>query len=487
MKRYTVFLWMVMALWMAGCTAAQGAGAEKQASLTILTEEYAPLNFTENGKVTGQATEVVEALLKRSGTAGTIKAVPWKEGYETALEQPDTVLFSTAMNPERKGRFQWVGPVSLVDTNLYALKGSGISVGTLEDAKKAGTIAVVSGHYTEQMLKKEGFVNLRSYPNDEAALKSLLRGETQLYMSANVAMPALLQKARVPAARVENAFTVSTDLFYIAFSNATSPALAARWQSELDGMKRDGSFDAIYAKWLPGEMPPGIFQLVTEEYPPITYMKDGRPTGFVTDMVRAIASRLHIPDNIRLTFWKNAYNMALLYPNVILFSAERTPEREALFHWVGPVGKNSAILYAKKGAGIHINSLDEAKRVGAIATTTDWFTEQYLKRMGFTNLVSSKDPAQNVRQLMNGEVQLSIFTDLTVPEIAKNAGYGMEDIEPVNTVSRTYFYIAISKDTPTEVVRAWQSALDELKSDGTFEKIYRRYLPDADLDDLLKE
>jgi ABC-type amino acid transport substrate-binding protein len=36
------------------------------------------------------------------------------------------------------------------------------------------------------------------------------------------------------------------------------------------------------------------------------------------------------------------------------------------------------------------------------------------------------------------------------------------------------------------VVREWQSTLDSLKQDGSFEKIYRRYLPEADLDDLLK-
>lgn len=51
---------------------------------------------------------------------------------------------------------------------------------------------------------------------------------------------------------------------------------------------------------------------------------------------------------------------------------------------------------------------------------------------------------------------------------------------------QTDFYIAISRDTPAGVVREWQSTLDSLKQDGSFEKIYRRYLPDADLDDLLK-
>jgi len=187
-----------------------------------------------------------------------------------------------------------------------------------------------------------------------------------------------------------------------------------------------------------------------------------------------------------LTSWKNAYNMALINPNIILFSAERTPERENLFKWVGPVGKNSSILYAKKGSRIKIKNLQEAKKIATIATTTDWFTEQYLKSEGFTNLISSPAPTDNVKQLMNGEAQLSIFTDITIPEIVNQAGYEMDDLEPVFTVTQTYFYIALSKDTPDEVMLTWQSTLDNLKKDGTFDKIYRSYLPNVNLKDLLK-
>ena len=228
-------------------------------------------------------------------------------------------------------------------------------------------------------------------------------------------------------------------------------------------------------------------QMLTEEYPPVTFMKDGKVAGFVTDMVREISARQGIPDRIKLISWDEAYKTALDTPNVLLFSAERTEKREGLFQWVGPIGKNSAILYAKKGSGIRIKSLDEAKKVAAIATTTDWFTEQDLKSKGFTNLVSSPLPATNVAQLMNGQVQLSVFTDITVPEIVKKAGYRMDDLEPVFTVSNTYFYIAISRGTPVEVVNRWQAGLDSLKADGTFEKIYRSYLPTADLRDLLKK
>jgi polar amino acid transport system substrate-binding protein len=462
------------------------AMATETAGLRILTAENPPLNFIKDGEITGLATEVVRELVKRTGTGENIRLVAWQEGYQALLEQPNIALFSTVMTSERKSLLQWVGPLVVLDTNLYALKGSRIEIANLDDARKVNKIATVSKYYSEQMLKEEGFTNTQSYPDRETTVRQLLDGKVQLLASSNTEIPAALKKIGASVDDVKNAFTMSTDLAYIAFSKGASPELVARWQNTLDEMKRDGTFAKIYAKWLPAEIPPGIFQLMTEEYPPITFMRDGKPSGFVTDMVREIAARQAIPDNIRLTSWKNAYNMALLYPKVVLFSAERTPERENLFRWVGPVGKNSAILYAKKGSGIRVNSLEEAKKIAAIATTTNWFTEQYLKREGFKNLLSSPDPRSNVRQLMKGEVQLSIFTDITIQEIVRDAGYSMYDLEPVFTVGQTYFYIALSRDTPAGVVQAWQSTLDGLKKDGAFEKMYRSYLPNVDLDDLLK-
>ena len=485
MKRYVFLSWLMALSVLLLATGAQ-ASATDAGALRILTEDNPPLNFTKDGAITGLATEVVRELVKRTGTAGRIRMVAWPAGYQALSERPHTALFSTVMTAERKGRFQWVGPLAVVDTNLYALKRSGIQIANLDQARKAGRIATVRKYYSEQVLKEEGFGNTESFPDREAGLRKLLDGKVQLVVSSNTEMPAALKRIGASMDDVTNAFTLSTDLVYIAFSKGTSPKRVARWQDALDAMKRDGSFAKIYARWLPAEIPPGIFQLVTEEYPPVTFMRAGNPSGFVADMVREIAARQGIPDTIRLTSWKNAYNMALLYPKVVLFSAERTPERERLFQWVGPVGKNSAILYAKRGSGIRVNSLEDARKLAAIATTTNWFTEQHLKREGFTNLVSSPDPRTNVRQLMSGEVQLSVFTDITIPAIVTDAGYRMDDLEPVFTVGQTYFYIAMSKDTPADTVQAWQATLDSLKQDGTFEKIYRRYLPDANLDDLLK-
>jgi len=151
--------------------------------------------------------------------------------------------------------------------------------------------------------------------------------------------------------------------------------------------------------------------------------------------------------------------------------------RENLFHWIGPIGSNDTAFYAKKGSGIQIHSIGDAKNVLKIATCSAWFSEQDLKDTGFTNLVSSPVPAENVRQLVEGEVDLSVFTDITIPEIAIQAGYSIDDLEPVFTISTGYLYVAISKTTPQSFVDLWKHTFRAMYEDGTLEKIYDKWVP----------
>jgi len=219
--------------------------------------------------------------------------------------------------------------------------------------------------------------------------------------------------------------------------------------------------------------------LLTEEYPPITYMgTDGKVTGIVTDVVTEIMKRLNVNYEIKLLKWDDAYAEALNNPNVVLFSTERTSQREDLFNWVGPVGNNKTYFYANKDSDLQINSLDNAKQVARIATCSSWFTEQYLKDQGFTNLESFSDPKDDVKKLVNKEVDLSVFTDMTIGNLVKDAGYVNSDIKPLYQLLETQFYIAISKGTKADIIAKWQNTFDELKEDGTLAAIYKKYVPD---------
>ena len=217
--------------------------------------------------------------------------------------------------------------------------------------------------------------------------------------------------------------------------------------------------------------------VITEKSPPFNFVEKGVLTGSSTEVVREILRRLNLPDNIKVLNWARGYNLALTKPNIVLFSTTRTEDRENLFHWVGPIFKVRFGFYAKKGSGIRLNTLEDAKKIGSIATYKDDVKEQLLKAKGFTNLDSSKSPVSNLKKLISGRVALWLFDNLGVPLVARQIGIDPDDVELVLPFQDRYSYIAISKNTPETVVEEWQQTLDGMKRDGTFEQISRKWLP----------
>jgi ABC-type amino acid transport substrate-binding protein len=233
------------------------AGPAVDAGLRIITEDNPPFNYAgADGKATGLSTEVVQDILARLNQTAGIEILPWSEGYSLALAGPRVVLYSTARTDEREGLFKWVGPIAAYDYTLYGRKGSGLQIGSLEAAKKAGLIGVVKDDARYQFLIENRFDNILTCTNDIECIHNLTGGKTTLWLGSNVSFADLAQEAGVDPSSLEALYTIRTVPLYIAFSNDTPDTVITAWQGALDAMKRDGTFDAIRAKY--GMAPSGI-------------------------------------------------------------------------------------------------------------------------------------------------------------------------------------------------------------------------------------
>lgn len=217
------------------------------------------------------------------------------------------------------------------------------------------------------------------------------------------------------------------------------------------------------------------FTIMTEEYPPFNYSENGNLTGLATEVLIAVAGKVGHPTDIKIQPWARAYGTIQKKDGQILFSMTRTEAREDLFKWVGPVASNKWVLFAKKGSGITLSSLDDAKKVKAIGTYKDDAAETFLKEQGFTNLDSVIDDEQNVPKLMAGRTELWIVGEFQGIYKAKMKGVA-DQLEKVLDVKDTQLYIAFSKNTSDDVIAKWQAAMDELKADGTYDTIVKKYL-----------
>jgi len=94
-------------------------------NFVIMTEQYPPYNFEQNGLLKGIATDIMVEMFKRDGSKKTIKDIqllPWARGYKDVQDKPNTILFAMTRSAEREKMFKWVGPISPTKIVLHAKK-----------------------------------------------------------------------------------------------------------------------------------------------------------------------------------------------------------------------------------------------------------------------------------------------------------------------------------------------------------------------------
>lgn len=225
-------------------------------------------------------------------------------------------------------------------------------------------------------------------------------------------------------------------------------------------------------------------QLYTEEYPPISFSRDGQPAGMAVELVQELLRRLDQQAQMQVVPWARAYRIAQTTPDSAIFPTMRTSEREAQFKWVGPIILASDNFYALKGSGIIVKRPEQLARFPAIAVPRDWFSYQELTAAGMNNLLGATEPEQMFKLLHIGRVPLIVADNLSFyarGEPAKQvARLKLDDVEVVYPYRQSFGYLTFWAGTDDAVIRRWQQALDEMKADGSFSRIYQRWLPGAE-------
>ncbi|WNL41746.1 transporter substrate-binding domain-containing protein [Halomonas sp. PAMB 3264] len=210
------------------------------------------------------------------------------------------------------------------------------------------------------------------------------------------------------------------------------------------------------------------FSYVTEEYPPYNHFDQGSQTGQTIDLLRQLFQHTHTPFDpalIQSYPWLRAYQLALETPNTVLFSTNRTPSREPLFDWVGPIAIDRVALIARREAGITLDTLDEAARAGLrIAAIRGDIGELNLTEAGYPDHLIHRalDSQSALAMLLNERVDLWAYSTSVVDWLAERAGHAPTALEPIHTLSRYPLYFAINRQSDPALVAHFQRALAEL-------------------------
>ncbi|WP_222611030.1 substrate-binding periplasmic protein [Undibacterium curvum] len=242
----------VLALWAAQVMALPANPAE----LTIYTEDWPPISFKSGDKLDGMAVELVQALQKRIGSNAAIQLVPWNRGYKALLEDPNVLLFTVGRSEEREKIMTLVGPLAISRTVLYTRKGNAARLLGLGDDLYQVAVGAYRGSIFADAAMKKGFQTLDLAATPQVVAKMLMMGRFDLWADGNVVVPSVLKDIGYTIQDVERVMVLDSLELYLAFSPKTPLSTIKIWEEGLRQMKKDGSFQKIHQKWLPGETPP---------------------------------------------------------------------------------------------------------------------------------------------------------------------------------------------------------------------------------------
>jgi len=220
-------------------------------------------------------------------------------------------------------------------------------------------------------------------------------------------------------------------------------------------------------------------RLLTEEVPPMSFTRDGEPSGFSVEVVRALLARTGDSGKIEVLPWTRAFHLAQQAADTALFSTVRTPVREDRFHWVGPIVVGTTSFYSLKSRHLVIDTLQQAAASGPLALPKQWYTYETLSVQGFSNLYGVSSSKQMVTMLKHGRVKLIATEDLTLAGELAAAELKPQDVTAHVPFMRSAYYIAFSPQTSVVRVMRWQRALQQMHEDGSLAAILKRWLPHA--------
>lgn len=104
--------------------------------LPIATSEFAPFEFTENGKVVGSDSDIIATVLKQNGYQAEFKMMPWSRAIKQTQTGKVAAVYSLTKNPDRERYFIFSQPISYVKDVFFKMKYNNINWETYSDLSK---------------------------------------------------------------------------------------------------------------------------------------------------------------------------------------------------------------------------------------------------------------------------------------------------------------------------------------------------------------
>jgi ABC-type amino acid transport substrate-binding protein len=210
-------------------------------------------------------------------------------------------------------------------------------------------------------------------------------------------------------------------------------------------------------------------------YPPFEYEKNGEPVGFDIDLMDEIAKRANLKveyqnvtfDGIIGGLSSNLYDASISAMTI-------TPEREKKIDFSDPYFNADQSLMVPSDSGVgSVDDLGDATVGVQLGTTGEIKAKEFAEQGKIQGEIRTFDTIEDAfAAINNGQID-AIINDLPVSQDEVNSSDGALEIVQVIPTGEQYG-IAFPKNS--DLIGPVNKALAEIKEDGTYEKIYKKWI-----------
>lgn len=221
--------------------------------------------------------------------------------------------------------------------------------------------------------------------------------------------------------------------------------------------------------------------IFTENFPPYNYEDNGRITGINAELTSLMCEAADIRCELKMYPWTRAFNLTRSTINSGLVSTSRSPSRENLFNWVGPLASDKTFLYKLKSReDIQASTIEDATKYSVGIQRNDIYTS-VLADLGFkmaSNVMNFSYKNDEIDLFLAGKIDLIVSSNLTLRYALQGKEKSSESVVPlielpVDQLSGNF--LAMNKETDAALVKRLQKALDELKHSGRFNELVTQF------------
>ena len=214
--------------------------------------------------------------------------------------------------------------------------------------------------------------------------------------------------------------------------------------------------------------------LTTEDYDPfdIVDAKKGTFSGLATDKVLELMRRSGEKYTVAAYPWARSFQMARNDADTCVFSTTRTPERETMFKWIGPIAKMNLAIFALANDKRHPKTL-ESLRPYVLGSYRNDAVGEFFALHGFKTDLANRDD-DNPKKLMYGRFDYWATEELHGKAILTKQGLS-EKIVPLFRYKQDNLYLACNIGLSQSRKDRFDKILKKMEQDGTFAAIEKKY------------